>query len=485
MNSPLAVAALIGRVLMLFALLMAVPLAFALAQRDPAQRAFITGIGVTLLAGALLSLATRRFRRELQLRDGFVLVALVWLVLPAFASLPLKLAIPGISVTDAYFEAMSGFSATGATLLTGLDQLPLSVNVWRCFLQLVGGLGIIVLAVAILPLLGVGGAQLFKTEMTGPMKDARLTPRIAETARGLWTVYFVGCVACFFAYHWAGMSWADAFMHMCSTMSLAGFSSHDASFGYWDSPAIEAVAVVFMLLAGISVALYFVAWRQRSLRPLWGNVEARAFVGVMAGSVLLISLYLWHAGTYPSYTEALRHTVFHVVSVGTTTGYATRDYAQWPQFAPLLLLLLGCFATCGGSTGGGIKMMRMLLLLKQAQHELVRIVHPSVVNPVVVSGQVIAPRTMQNIIAFMMVYGATLVVLTMLMVASGQDVVTAFTAIVACLNNIGPGLGKVGPALNYASLSDFQTWVCTFAMMLGRLELLSLLVLFTPQFWRG
>ena len=485
MNSPLAVTALIGRVLMLFSLLMAVPLAFALGAHDPAEDAFLISIGATFAAGLLLTLATRRFRRELQLRDGFVLVALVWLVLPAFASLPLKLAIPGISATDAYFEAMSGFSATGATLLTGLDQLPLSVNVWRCFLQLVGGLGIIVLAVAILPLLGVGGAQLFKTEMTGPMKDARLTPRIAETARGLWTVYFVGCVACFFAYHWAGMSWADAFMHMCSTMSLAGFSSHDASFGYWDSPLIEAVAVVFMMLAGISVALYFVAWRQRSLRPLWHNVEARAFGGVMVGTVLLISLYLWHAGTYPSYAESLRHTVFHVVSVGTTTGYATRDYAQWPQFAPLLLLLIGCFATCGGSTAGAIKMMRMLLLLKQAQHELVRIVHPSVVNPVVVSGQVIAPRTMQNIIAFMMVYGATLVVLTMLLVFSGQDVVTAFTAVVACLNNIGPGLGNVGPALNYASLSDFQTWVCTFAMMLGRLELLSLLVLFTPQFWRG
>ena len=260
------------------------------------------------------------------------------------------------------------------------------MNVWRCFLQLVGGLGIIVLAVAILPLLGVGGAQLFKTEMTGPMKDARLTPRIAETARGLWVVYFVGCVACFFAYRWAGMSWADAFMHMCTTMSLAGFSSHDASFGYWNSPLIEAVAVFFMMLAGVSVALYFVAWRQRSLRPLWRNVEARAFVGVMVGAVLLISLFLWLGGTYASYAESLRHTVFHVVSVGTTTGYATQDYAQWPPFAPLLMLLLGCFATCGGSTGGGIKMMRMLLLLKQAQHELVRIVHPSVVNPVVIGG---------------------------------------------------------------------------------------------------
>ena len=484
MNSPLAVTALIGRVLMLFALLMAVPLAFALTRRDPAELAFLTGIGVTLLAGALLSLATRRFRRELQLRDGFVLVALVWLVLPAFAALPLLLAIPGLSVTDAYFEAMSGFSATGATVLTGLDELPLSVNVWRCFLQLVGGLGIIVLAVAILPLLGVGGAQLFKTEMTGPMKDAKLTPRIAETARGLWAVYFVGCVACFFAYRAAGMSWADAFMHMCTTMSLAGFSSHDASFGFWNSALIEGVAVFFMMLAGISVALYFVAWRQRSLRPLWRNVEARAFVAVMVGAVALISLYLWLGGTYATYPEALRHTVFHVVSVGTTTGYATQDYAQWPAFAPLLMILLGCFATCGGSTGGGIKMMRMLLLLKQVRHELVRIVHPNVVNPVVISGQVVDARVMQNVIAYMMVYGATLVALTMLLLFSGLDVVTAFTAVVACVNNIGPGLGEVGPAVNFKGLSDFQTWVCTFGMMLGRLELLSLLVLLTPQFWR-
>ena len=485
MNSPLAVTALVGRMLVLFSLLMAVPLAFALSARDPAEEAFLIAIGVTFAAGVLLTLATRRFRRELQLRDGFVLVTLIWLVLPAFAALPLKLAIAGISVTDAYFEAMSGFSATGATLLTGLDELPLSVNVWRCFLQLVGGLGIIVLAVAILPLLGVGGAQLFKAEMTGPMKDARLTPRIAETARGLWVVYFAGCIACFFAYRWAGMGWADAFMHMCSTMSLAGFSSHDASFGFWNSPVIEGVAVFFMMLAGISVALYFVAWRQRSLMPLLRNVEARAFVGLMAGAVAVVSLYLWHAGTYPSYVEALRHSVFHVVSVATTTGYSTQDYAKWPQFAPLLMLLLGCFATCGGSTGGGIKMMRMLLLLKQAQHELVRIVHPNVINPVVIGTQVIAPRMMQNVIAFMMVYGAMLVVLTMLLVFAGADIVTAFTAVVACLNNIGPGLGDVGPALNYGALNDFQTWVCTFAMVLGRLEMLSLLVLFTPQFWRG
>ncbi|HYN58526.1 MAG TPA: potassium transporter TrkG [Rubrivivax sp.] len=484
MNAPGAVVALVGRLVMLFALLMAVPLAFALRAHDPAERAFLIAIGVTFGAGLLVSLATRRMRRELQPRDGFLLVSMTWLVLPAFAALPLMLALPGLSFTDAYFEAMSGLTTTGATVLTGLDAMPLSVNVWRCFLVLVGGLGIIVLAVAILPLLGVGGAQLFKAESAGPMKDTKLTPRIAQTARGLWGVYFFFAGLCFVAYGWAGMGWPDAFMHMCATMGLGGFSSHDASFGYWNSASIEAVAVVFMMLAGVSMALYFVAWRERSLRALWRNVEARAFVGAMAGATVLVSVYIWYHGSYASYPEALRHALFQVVSIGTTTGFASQDFAQWPIFASLAMLLLGCFATCAGSTGGGIKMIRMLLLLKQAQHELVRIVHPNVVNPVVMGGQVVSARIMQSVIAFMMMYGATLVGLTMLLLFSGLDVVTAFTAVVACVNNIGPGLGEVGPALNYQKLTDFQTWVCTFGMLLGRLELLSLLVLFTPQFWR-
>jgi trk system potassium uptake protein len=480
----LAVVALVGRLVVLFALLMGVPLAFAVSRHDPAEEAFVIAIGITAAAGLAMSVATRKFRRELQPRDGFVLVVLTWLVLPAFAAIPLLLGIPGIGVTRAYFEAMSGFTATGATVLTGLDELPLSINVWRCFLQLIGGLGIVVLAVAILPLLGVGGAQLFKTEMTGPMKDAKLTPRIAETARGLWVVYFIGCVACMLAYRWAGMSWEDAFMHMCSTMSLAGFSSHDASFGYWDSPLIEGVAVFFMLLAGVSFALYFLAWQRRSLSVVWRNAEARAFVAVMLAATAVVSVYIWVQGSYDSYWTALRYSVFHVVSIGTTTGYASQDYAQWPVFAALLILLLGCFASCAGSTGGGIKMMRMLLLLKQSQRELVRIVHPSVVNPVVIAGRAIDARTMANVIAFMMMYGATLVSLTMLLLFSGLDPVTAFTAVIACVNNIGPALGGVGPASNYGGLTGFQTWVLTAGMLLGRLELLSVLVLFTPQFWR-
>jgi trk system potassium uptake protein TrkH len=480
----LAVVALVGRMVVLFALLTLVPLAFAWFGHDGAQSAFVTATVVTFAVGVAMSLATWRFRRELQPRDGFVLVSLTWLVLPAFGALPLWLAIPGLSATDAYFEAMSAFTATGATALSGLDALPLSVNVWRCFMMFVGGLGIIVLAVAILPMLGVGGTQLFKAETAGPLKDQKLTPRIADTARALWVAYFILAVTCFFAYRWAGMGWADAFMHMCSTVSLGGFSSHDLSFGYWNSPLIEAVSVVFMLLSGINLVLYFVAFKQRSGAVLWRNLEVQAFYAVLLGTVLLISVYLVANGAYPTYLEALRHTVFHVVSIATTTGYASYDYAQWPLFAPLLMILLGCFATCAGSTGGGIKMVRMLLLIKQARRELVRIVHPNVVNPVVLGGRAVSDRVIQSVIAFMMIYGATLVSLTMLLLFSGLDVVTAFTAVIACVNNIGPGLGEVGPAVNYGGLSDFQTWVCTFAMMLGRLELLSVLVLFTPQFWR-
>lgn len=480
----LAVLALIGRMVVLFALLMLVPLAFALLGGDDAQRAFVIATTLTAVCGVLMSLATRRFRRELQPRDGFLLVGMTWIVLPLFGALPLLLAVPGLSITDAVFEAVSAFTATGATALVGLEKLPVSVNVWRCFMMWVGGLGIIVLAVAILPMLGVGGSQLFKAEITGPLKDQKLTPRIADTARVIWGTYFGLSLACFFAYRWAGMSWLDAFLHMCTTVSLGGFSRYDASFGHWNSPAIEGVAIVFMMLSGVSLVLYFMAWRARSLAVLWRNAEVRAFYAAVGGSIALIASYLVANDAYPGWGEALRHTAFHVVSVATTTGYASYDYAQWPLFAPLLMILLGCFATCAGSTGGGIKMIRMLLLLKQARRELVRIVHPSVVNPVMIGTQTVGERVMASVIAYMMLYGASLVGLTMLLLFSGLEPVTAFTAVIACVNNIGPGLGDVGPAVNYQGLSDFQTWVCSFAMLLGRLELLAVLVLFTPQFWR-
>lgn len=475
---------ILGVVIALFSLAMLVPLAFAFFGSDAALLAYDGAILITAACGLLLWWFTRRHKRELQPRDGFLLVTLIWTVLPAFAMLPLLFALPDLSVTDAYFEAMSGLTASGGTALVGLDSLPLSINVWRCLLQFIGGLGVVVVAVAILPLLGVGASQLYKAETPGPMKDAKLTPRIAETARGLWVVYAGLSLLCMLAYRAAGMGWADAFMHMCSTMSLGGFSSHDASFGHWNSPAIEAVAIFFMLAAGINFARYFMVWRMRSLMPLLHCVETRAYLLVVGATIALITLYLIHHGTYAHALSALRHTAFHVVSLATTTGYASTDYAQWPLFAPMLMILLGCFAGCAGSTSGGIKMVRMLLLIKQARHELVRIMHPRAVLPIKLGGATVPAPVLSSVIAFMLVYGMTLAGLTLAMLFSGLEPITAATAVLASVNNIGPGLGDVGPAVNFKGLSDFQTWVCTVGMLLGRLELLSVIVLFTPHFWR-
>ncbi len=475
----------LARIMVGFAFMFLVPLAWAWSLDDAALRnVWFTGMAITLGAGAFILLVTSRHRRELLPRDGFLLVNLVWTVLPAFAAIPLMMSIDGLSWTDAYFESMSALTATGATVLSGLDALPVSVNVWRCYLQLIGGLGIMLLVVAVLPLLGLGGVQLYKVETPGPMKDARLTPRIAETARGLWGVYFVFSAACMLAYRWAGMSWPDAFMHMCTTMGLGGLSSHDASFGFWNSAKIEGVAIVFMALAGISFARYFIVWRSRSGISLVRDAEVRAYVFVLALSIVGLTLVLLAHRTYTDFFEALRASAFHVLSVATTTGYASTDYALWPVFAPVWLMFLGSFVSCAGSTGGGIKMVRMVLLIKQARRELVRAIHPRVVNPVTMGRASIPATVIAAVMAYMLIYGATTIGLSMLLLLSGLDIVTAFSAVIATVNNIGPGLGQVGPAANFGVLTDFQTWVCTLAMLMGRLELLTVMVLFVPQFWR-
>jgi trk system potassium uptake protein len=476
--------AVLGGVLMLFSLAMLVPLAFAYFGNDPALIAYDEALLITAAIGALLMWGCRHPRRELLPRDGFLLVVMVWAVLPAFGALPLLLHLPGLSFTDAYFEAVSGLTTTGATVLTGLDDMPTSINVWRCLMVLIGGMGILVLAVAILPLLGVGGSQVFKAETPGPMKDDKLTPRIAETARGLWVVYFTIALACFLSYAAAGMTWRDAFMHMCSTMGLGGFAAYDSSFGYWNSPTIEAVAIVFMLLASLNFALYFVAWRKRSLWVLLRDLEARACWIVMLGTVIVIAGFLTFHGVYPTFSESLRHAAFNVISIATTTGFASVDYSLWPMFAPILMIFLSCFATSAGSTGGGIKMVRGLLLVKTARRELTRIVHPRAIVPVTLGGNIVDSQVLSSVLAFMLIYGATMVTATLLLLFTGMDVVTAFSAVIAMINNMGPGLGSVGPAGNYQGLSDFQTWVCSIVMLLGRLELFSVLVLFTAHFWR-
>ncbi|MCX8017984.1 MAG: TrkH family potassium uptake protein, partial [Rhodocyclaceae bacterium] len=375
-------------------------------------------------------------------------------------------------------------TTTGATVLEGLDTLPPSINLWRGMLVWLGGMGLIVLAVAILPMLGIGGRQMFKAETPGPMKDSQLTPRLTETAKGLWVVYGLISAACCLSLYLAGMSGFDAVMHTFTTMGLGGFSTHDASFGYWNSPAIEAVTIVFMVIAGINFATHFLALHGKSLKPYGRDPEVFWYLVVLAVSVLGIAAYLTAMGTYADFATALRYAAFNVVSIATTTGFANTDYALWPIAAPLWMLFLSSFATSAGSTGGGIKMMRAIILYKQVYRELIRAMHPRAAWPVKVGGQPVPQNILMAVLAFGFAYMCIIVALTLVLAFSGLDVITAFSAIVASFNNTGPGLGEVGPATTFASLTDFQTWICTFAMLLGRLEIFTLLVVLTPAFWR-
>jgi len=477
---------ILGLIILIFAGLMLFPTAISWYLDEHAVRSFVVGMLVTALIGLAMWASTRKasLGRELRNSDGFLLSALTWMVLPAIATIPLMLSIPGLSFTDAYFETMSGLTTTGATTISNLDKLPGSINVWRAFLVWLGGMGVVVLAVAVLPMLGVGGSQAFKAETPGPMKNAKLTPRIAQTAKGLWLVYLLITIACTFSLWAVGMPFLDSMIHTFSIMGLGGFSSHDASFGFFDSPAMEAVAIVFMLLAAINFSTHFLAFSGRSLRAYVKDNEAHMVWITMIGSVVLVACFLWAHQVYPDFLTALRHAAFNVVSIATTTGLATQDYNLWPAFAPVLMLFLSCFATAAGSTGGGIKMVRAQLLIKHCISELHRLVHPKSPMVVKLNGAVYEPAVMDSILAFMFLYGASIILCTLLMLLSGCELVTAFSAVIASINNMGPGLNLVGPATTFAVLTDFQTWICTLAMLLGRLELFTMVVIFTRTFWR-
>jgi trk system potassium uptake protein TrkH len=484
MVQPLAVLHALSALMLVLALAMGAPLMIAELTDDGARFAFEGAMLVTAGVGMLVRIALRGRQRELRVRDGFLLVASGWAGLPALATLPLMFYFRELSFTRAYFEAVSGMTTTGATVLVGLDYLPSSINFWRCQLQWMGGMGVIVLAVAILPMLGVGGSQLFKAETPGPMKDNKLTPRMADTAKALWLVYGFITAACVLAMKLAGMNWLDAVMHAFTTMSLGGMSSHDASFAYWNSPAIEAVTIVFMLLAGMNFSTHFLFARKRSLTVYTRDAEVPPYLGVLLCSVLAIAALLWWSGIYPDWLPALRASAFNVVSVATTTGYTTVDYGLWPIFAPMWMLLLCGFVSCTGSTGAGIKMLRARLMAQQTVRELHRILHPQAILPIRVGGRVIENQIIFAVLAFMLVYGCCVVIVTLLLALSGMEVVTAFSATMACINNTGPGLNEVGPVGNYAGLTDLQLWLLSATMLLGRLEMFTLLIVFTPAFWR-
>ena len=474
----------LGMVVAVFGLTMLFPLIISESLADAARHAYDESVLATIGSGLGLWLLTRSNKRELRARDGFLLVVLIWTVLPVFAALPLMIYLPGLSFTDAYFEAMSGLTTTGATVLSGLDALPPSINIWRAQLHLIGGLGVIVLVVAVLPLLGVGGRQMFKAETPGPMKDAKLTPRMEETAKGLWVVYLLLTVLCILALWLGGMSWIDAIVHAFSIMGLGGFSSHDASMGYFNSVTLETIVEVFALIAGMNFATHFLAFRVRDFRPYRADPEVRWFLFVVLGSCLGLGLYLWLNDVYVDFFTALRYATFNTISIATTMGLATADFNAWPYFASLWMLFLCSFATSAGSTGGGIKMMRAIILYKQVYRELKRLLHPNA-NLITRLGDAPVPNKIAYaVLAFLFIYVVSIVVLSFVLIASGLDVFTSFSAVVATINNTGPGLNQVGPAATYAVLTDFQTWVCTFSMLLGRLELFTLLVVLTPAFWR-
>jgi trk system potassium uptake protein TrkH len=480
----LSVIHVLGSMLMMFSITYLLPAVTAVIYDDGQLLDFVVAALVSLGVGASIWAATRSHKRELRSRDGFLLVTFAWVLMSAIATVPLLIAIPGLTFTDAFFETMSGLSTTGATVLVGIEHLPPSINLWRHALNWYGGMGIIVLVVAILPLLGVGGMQMYKAETPGPTKDEKLTPRITQTAKALWFVYFLITVACILSLKAAGMGWFDAVCHAFAALSLGGFSTYDASVGHFDSVAIEAVLIVFMLIAAMNFSRHFIAWQRKSLRTYLEDVEARALLAIIGLSTLGLALFVWLAGVYPEFLTSLRHVAFNLVSIATDCGFVSQDYAEWPILAPMWILMLSCYCANTGSTGGGIKMSRTLVLFRQAARELMLLVHPQAVAPVRVGGNVVQNRIVFAVLAFVVLYFGTVVVLTFALLASGLDFVSAFSAIIACINNAGPGLGMVGPAGNYEGLTDFQTWVCALAMLLGRLEIFSVLVLFTPVYWR-
>ncbi len=464
-----------------FSLTMLAPLAVSLGYNDGEARHFVYAMGLIMLPGMLFWVMGRRNTDELATRDGFMVVALFWGGISMLAAWPFVLG-AHLNFVDALFEAVSAVTTTGATVIIGLDDLPPSVLFYRQQLQWLGGMGMIVLAVAVLPMLGIGGMQLYRAEAPGPFKEEKMTPRLAQTARLVWMIYLAMTVANALAYWLAGMTPFDAISHSLSTVSTGGFSTHDASLGYFNSPTIEAIAIVFMLFGAINFSVHYLAWHNRSLAEYLRNTEVRTFLIFVLVITAIVGIILRTSGEYHSLPPSLRNATFEVVSVVTSTGFGTVDFSHWPTFLPTLLIFISFVGGCGGSTAGGMKVMRVHLLIRQGLREITRLIHPRAVVPVKIGGRVMDDRTMDAVWGFLSVYVATFVVLMLLMMYSGLDQVSAFSAIATCMNNLGPGLGQV--ASTFTDVSDMGKIIAVVAMLLGRLEIFTILVLLTPEFWR-
>jgi len=472
---------ILGQLLISFSLTLLPPIGVSLWYQDDDFIIFITVFLMIFIIGMLCWFPARQAKQELLLHDGFIITAGFWILLSLLSALPFLFS-PHLDMAQSVFEAVSGFTTTGATVISGLDELPKSILYYRQQLQWFGGLGIIIFVIAVLPILGIGGMQLYRAETPGPMHDDKLTPRLRYTAEYLLYVYVSLTVACALAYRWAGMNWFDAVCHSFSTLSTGGFSTHDASFAYFDSPVIEIIAMVFMVLGSLNFALHFMAWTQWNMRRYWDDIQSKIFLLIVLFLTTICFLVLMLKGVYTDFWTALRYSSFQLISMISTTGFLTADFSQWPSILPILILSSGFIGGCVGSTAGGFRVIRLILLYKQAMRGVTHLIHAHAFLVIKIGHRRVSDDIVQAVGEFSVLYMASYLFLSLLFMATDVDMITAFSAVAACFNMVGPGLGEV--AVTYGSISDIGLIILSFAMLLGRLEIYTLLVLLTPAFWR-
>nr|WP_241008942.1 TrkH family potassium uptake protein [Aggregatibacter actinomycetemcomitans] len=467
---------------------MLLPAFVALLYGDGGGKSFIQSFVMSAIAGVILWWACHNHKEELRSREGFLIVVAFWVVMGSLGAIPFMLfEDPDLTISSAFFESFSGLTTTGATTIVGLDNLPKAILFYRQLLQWLGGMGIIVLAVAIIPLLGIGGMSLYRAEISGPLKENKMRPRITETAKTLWIIYALLTLLCAFSYWLAGMSPFDAISHSFSTVSIGGFSTHDSSIAYFDSSTVNIITVIFLLISACNYALHFNAFSQLGKRNIFlsyfRDPEFRFFMLIQFSLVLICFAMLLANHHFDETFQNLEQAVFQSVSISTTAGYTTSSFEQWPLFLPILLLFASCIGGCAGSTGGGLKVVRVLVLYLQAKRELKRLIHPNLVYPIKLGKRVLDERVIQSIWAFFSAYLLVFVICLLGVISCGVETFDAFNTVIACLNNVGPALGAVSS--NFVGIPDSAKWILTLAMVCGRLEIFSLLVLFTPAFWRS
>ena len=477
------VAKTIGLLLMVFSFAQVPPLVVDLIYAEGEYISFLYSFLLTVLGGLVLWWPFREVKKDFRLREGVLIVVCFWIVLSLFGTLPFLItdSISKLSFSDAFFESMSGLTTTGATVLSQLDDLPKSILFYRQQLQWLGGMGIIVLAVAVLPLLGVGGMELYHAESSGIAKD-RLTPKLRNTAIALWKIYVSLTVLCAIGYFFSGMSIFDAISHSFSTVAIGGFSTHDGSIGYFNSPAIEMIAMFFMFLAGINFSLHFVAWNNRSLVDYIKDSEFKTYSMVLICSTIIVIAALSFNSQYESSSETLRHSLFQTISIATTTGFTSQNFSNWPAAIPVFLIMMSFIGACVGSTGGGIKVVRILVMFRLGMKEIHKFIRPNAQVSVKLNKSSINEKALVSVLGFFSLYAISFFLILMLLMFAGLDQVTAYSATAATMNNLGPGLGDV--AQNYGSLGEVVKWILSFSMLIGRLEVLTIIAIFHKAFWR-